>query len=585
MTSRLRTLHPSRSPLGVLILVTLVYVTTVLLIEHRSFWIIDNQIKFLQMERILHSGFRDFSLPWPGAEIDPRLTYQPMVFPFYAEDAGRLYAAYSPVFPTLAAGLVSAFGSWGLYVMPLAGSILALFGLAHLGAQLGLSSRARCWAVLIAGLLGPLWFYSAIFWEHTLAVCAAVWGVAFSVQFLRSARWRHLVAGSALAASGIYLRDDLYVFCAALALVLFVRSSRNRWTTAAVMGATMVASLVPLWLFQWKTIGQPFGFHIGVHLFDFPGLSRHFMDRPVVFDRLFARCSSSPWSSLALAAPFLAAFVVRPRLPERAFRWMIPVGAVLAVISFLFIMQGYFTSNSPLRWMLKANSLFAVSPILIIAFLRLQESRETSERTAWVGRFLGPLALTNAVIYGLASPLDASEGIHWGNRLLLVLYPIFAVMAAENLDRWTTVQADGPERGWRWGKLAIGLTVAVSFAAQLYSITLLNRKQEFTYRLNQTVAARPEPAILTDVWWAPLELYSQFYEKPIFRVRSREQMNDLLSRFQRVGIDACLFATAPNRQTLLPPDATVARVDDGGLNLFSLKLMRIEVGPGAVKLR
>ncbi len=576
MTSRLRTLHPSRSPLGVLILVALVYLTTLLLIEHRSFWIIDNQIKFLQVEQILRSGFRDFSLPWPGAEIDPQLTYQPMVFPFYAEDAGKLYAAYSPVFPTLAAGLVSAFGSWGLYVLPLAGSILALFGLARLGAQLGLSPRAQSWAVLIAGLLGPLWFYSAIFWEHNLAVCAAVWGVAFLVQFLRSARWTHLVAGSALAASGIYLRDDLYVFCAAVAVVLFVRSSRDRWATVVLMGATTVASLLPLWLFQWKTIGQPFAFHLGVHLSDFPGLSQHFTDRPVVFYRLFARCSSSPWSSVALAAPFLAGFAVRPRLSERAFRRMIPMAALVAVISFLFIMQGYFTADSPLRWMLKANSLFAVAPILIVAFLRLQESSDSSERTPSVASFLGPLALSYAVLYGLASPLDATEGIHWGNRLMLVLYPIFAVMAAANLDRWATVESDGQQREREWGKLAIGLAVAVSFAAQAYSILLLDRKQDFTYRLNQTVAARPEPAILTDVWWAPLELYSQFYEKPIFLVRPRKQINDLFSRLRRAGIHACLFVTVPDRKTSLPP---VATVDDGGLNFFSLKLLRIELAP------
>lgn len=574
MTSRLRILHPSRSPAGVLILVALVYLTTLLLIEHRSFWIIDNQIKFLQVEQILRSGFRDFSLPWPGAEIDPQLTYQPMVFPFYAEDAGKLYAAYSPVFPTLAAGLVSAFGSWGLYVLPLAGSILALFGLARLGAQLGLSARAQSWAALIAGLLGPLWFYSAIFWEHNIAVCAAVWGVAFSVQFLRSARWGHLVAGSALAASGIYLRDDLYVFCAAVAVVLFVRSSRDRWATAAVMGVTMVASLVPLWLFQWKTIGQPFGFHLGVHFFDFPGLSQHFMDRHVVLYRLFARCSSSPWSSMALAAPFLAVFVVRPRLSERVFRRMIPVAALVAAVSFLFIMQGYFTADSPLRWMLKANSLFAVSPILILAFLRLQESDDGSERTPWVASFLGPLALGYAVLYGLASPLDASEGIHWGNRLMLVLYPIFAVMAAANLDRWATVESDGRRR--KWGKLAISFSVAVSFAAQVYSISLLDRKQDFTYRLNQTVAARAEPAILTDVWWAPLELYSQFYEKPIFFVRPRAKINDLFSRLRRAGIHACLFATRADRRTSLP---LVTTVDDGGLNFFSLKLLRIELAP------
>ena len=53
----------------------------------------------------------------------------------------------------------------------------------------------------------------------------------------------------------------------------------------------------------------------------------------------------------------------------------------------------------------------------------------------------------------------------------------------------------------------------------------------------------------------------------------------MLIRFRRAGIDACLFVTGPDRPTLLPPEATVATVDDGGLGLFSLELMRIEVGP------
>lgn len=567
-------LHPSTSPLGIFLVVAVIYIATIALIERRGLWIIDNQIKFLQVEQIVESHARDYSLPWAGAALDRGLRYPPMVFPFYAVDEGKLYPAYSPFFPLCSAGPYALFGMAGLYLLPLLGGLATLLGVVWLARSAGLPPRGQAAAMLLCGLLTPVWFYSTVFWEHTVAVAACILGLGFVGRFLREGSWKSLGAGSALCALGIYFRDDLYVFCAALALITMLSTPATdsgegrivwmrRIRVALLMGCAMLATLVPLWLFQGWAVGHPFGFHIGVHVLDFPGLGAHLASRAEVFYALFVQSSPSTWLSIALAAPFLIGLAIRPRSSERIFLIAVPVAALVALAAFAVIMAGYFGAGSPMMAMFRANGLFAASPILICAFLRRK-----GDPDSFLSGFLWKLALVYILIYSLVSPLDATRGVHWGNRLVLVLYPMFALMAAEQLHRWSEASRAALAR------TAVGLTAIVSLAAQVYAITLLDQKQEVTRRINETIAARPEPAILTDVWWAPLELYTLFPERPIFLVDSREKMNELLATLSGTGHDACLLVTEPNRTVSLTP---VAVIEDDALGFRSLKLYRIEL--------
>jgi hypothetical protein len=53
--------------------VAFVYAATLAMLPSGGLWIIDNGNKRIQVEALLASGFRDFSLPWPGRELDPEL--------------------------------------------------------------------------------------------------------------------------------------------------------------------------------------------------------------------------------------------------------------------------------------------------------------------------------------------------------------------------------------------------------------------------------------------------------------------------------------------------------------------------------
>jgi len=553
--------------------VAAVYVATLCLLEKRGFWVVDNANKFLQVQAIIGGGYREYSLPWPGAKLDPQFQFNPLPSPFSAVRNGKLYSIFPPFFAAASTLPYRAFGVWGLYVLPAVCGVVMLAGLARLAGLLGFGPPARHAAVLVAGLCTPVWFYSVTFWEHVPAVCLCVWAVCGYVRFLRGGSLRHLIAGSAAAAFGVYFRDELYLFCLVLlaAALLYARGRRTKAALAA-LGA-MAVSIVPLWLFQWQALGSPFGFHLGTHALGAGGLLEHLAARPMAAYMLFAAAGSSVGLSVVLAAPFLAGFLINPRLPRRAHGVVVPLACLAAVASAALALKGYYTPGSPIEWMLLSNSLFTGAPVLILAFLGLKRPPQAGG-TGWLSKWVWGLALGYAVVYALATPGRPTTGVHWGNRFLLVLYPLLGLLAGANL-----LEALGSFKQLaRRPVAAVALVVLVSLAAQANSIRLLAKKKQVSFRLNEAIRKRPEGAVISRVWWAPQEMFSCFYTKSMFFAPTPEDYGVLLGRLSLAGYRRHLFVDGPFAQ---PRPRSVARLPDDGLGAYSLEFLVGEVPPPA----
>src|SRR5262245_14428550 len=95
----------SRGPLllraASVLLVALVLLATVAPLGKRAFWVIDNAAKFLQLEALVASGYRDSSIPWPGRDLDPEYRMNPMPPPFGVVEGGRLHSFYPPAFAAI----------------------------------------------------------------------------------------------------------------------------------------------------------------------------------------------------------------------------------------------------------------------------------------------------------------------------------------------------------------------------------------------------------------------------------------------------------------------------------------------------
>ena len=551
--------HPGRSVLCSLLAISVCYVAALCVLEKRGFWITDNANKFLQVQALADSRYTNFSIPWPGQVVDPDFVYNPLPYYFTRVESGKLYSVFSPVFALISALFFVYLGHWGLYLLPAFSALAMLAGLAQVARLVAQRIAVGHVAVLAAGLCTPVFFYSLVFWEHTPAICLGIWSVRYLLQFLADAVSKHLCLGMAAAGLSVYFRDEFYLLCLVLALCTAFYASTGRLKILVSSALILFASLLPLWLFQWLTIGHPLGYHLNTHLSIAADWVDHLAARPRVFYNLFVASNPIPTLSLVLALPFILAFVFSPRLAPPVWQKAVPIYSALALISAGLSLGGYFFYASPIDYMLKSsNALFAAAPFVALAFLRTADSDAFPFR-----RWIWLVASSFAALYALAAPKVGSMGIHWGNRYLLILYPLFAVLAAGNLIDWL-----GRQRSYfSVGVLAVGAVLALSFAAQVYGISILAEKKAFSHRLNSQMRQRSEEVVITNLRWVPHALCGEFYQRPFFYVATPRHYEHLLQRLSDRGYKSYIFLTQHRGGPLQP----TVEVEDGPLNFFALQ--------------
>lgn len=555
----MRRFHPGRSVLCSLLAVSVCYGAALCVLEKRGFWITDNANKFLQVQALANSSYTDFSIPWPGQIVDPDFAYNPLPYYFTRVESGTLYSVFSPVFALISALFFVHLGHWGLYLVPVLSALAMLAGLAQLARLVGQRIAVGHVAVLTAGLCTPVFFYSLVFWEHTPAICLGIWSVRYLVQFLADSAPKHLGLGMAAAGLSVYFRDEFYLLCLVLALATAFYARTGRLKILVSSALILFASLLPLWLFQWLTIGHPLGYHLSTHLATVADWVDHLAARPRVFYNLFVASNPIPALSLVLALPFILAFVLSPRLAAPALQKAVPAYSAVALISAGLSLGGYFFAASPIDYMLKSsNALFASAPVVALAFLRSADSDLHPLR-----RWIWLVALSFAALYALAAPKVGSLGIHWGNRYFLILYPLWAVLAAGNLLEWLKRQRPY----FSAGVLAVGAVLAFSLAAQVYGVSLLAKKKAFSQRLHSELRQRSEEVVITNLRWVPHALCGEFYQRPFFYVATPRHYESLLQRLSDEGYKSYLFVTQ-NRGGARQP---TVEVDDGALNFFDLQ--------------
>lgn len=552
------------------------YVATLAWLPGEGLWIVDNGNKRIQVEALLASGHRDYSIPWPGRVYDPDFELNPLPKLFSIVHEGRLYSIFSPAFPALSSPFYAWLGTPGLYVLPLVSGLALLWGLLALARAAGLRAEAGPMSVLVAGLCTPVWFYSVVFWEHIVGASLAVWAVAAWLGFLETRRQRLLLVSAFACAVAVWFRDQLVLLAAVMGLLALAQARGAPLRTILSFTGGLVVGLAPLALFQWLSLGNPIGFHL-THGFQVGGggdvgarVVAHLLERPQVLHHLLlAWAGDVPFSAL-LSLPLVALLLLLPALPRRGFEAAVVACALWGLAGAAVTALGSARAASPIDWMLRSNGLWSAAPLLALGLLRCRDLEDGSP--AWRGRRrLWQLAAAYAVLYVLLSPLRNVTGIHWGSRYLLVLYPLLSVLCAANL-------LDAGRLLSRARLVPVALLVAASFGLQLQALEILERKKSFGERLAHAVRERPEEVVVTDVWWLPQTLASEFFRRKIFYIESDEQARRLLAKLSSSGERRFLFVTSAITRDV-EPGAIV--VDDAGLAFFSQQLVPKRVAGGA----
>ncbi len=513
-----------------------IYAASLSILPRHVFWMPDEGAKYMELHSVHWAGDIRYEVPFPARRIDPGFEFlpHPELFPrpSIASD-GSLYLAFqTPVlFPLVSRVPLRLFGLTGIYVLPLvSGWCIAILS----GALMSrIHPRWAPFAVLLVGVATPVWFYSLVFWEHTVACVFALLAVAIVTA---SPRWRPaaVLAVTAALTAAATLRFEMLAFAVAVFLGWGVSSLAAR-RQPSVPALTPPAAHWPLrrWVLHFLLVAFAAGLLV---VFDAALTLRHrklLVSVPVRIEAALTGLWSAPGSlvevfihspisegpaisdaiaitaGIAVLLCFVAAFVKSARA-EAVF--VLPGCAALLAFS-LFLLCTAQSYRS-------LHGLFPVAPFLILWPYAL--------RHAWRERSHILLALTNVSLFHFATGLVAISmsyisggklevGMEWGQRYLLILYPVLAIATLVSLR--TYQRSERPQWLRRAFTAAVAAMMIVGVGLEIRGLTMLYNTRQGLSKWER--ALRAEGPIVTDVWWLPSAVAVLFTEHEMFFVSGR----------------------------------------------------------------
>lgn len=576
---------PVRAPLwlpaGLILASVCLSVAILLHLPADAFWITDCGNKYLVTANLVRKDYRDFSLDYPGRDIDPLLSANPISTPFSVKREGRLYSIYPPLFSFLSAPLFEIAGFRGLLLLPLLGAIATMLLVTRLARSFGLSPLRSSLAGFASFWATPCLFYSFCYWEHTLAnACVLASVILLLLPVSRGNPVMFFLSGAVLGA-GIGLRDELALMAIAMLISLSIER-RTRGIPLVLFPAGFAAGLIPVFLFQKWAVGSAMGFHIEGYLrasrgWIFSGPLGILRERLFVSWKILAGLPSGMPMEILYAGLFLllCGHAMRARRENGpAGTFVCLGGAILAVVSAALLLG----SQDTIKALTEGNGFLmhgAVSIPALSGFLFRGDSPPSS-----LARLLRNIAVLYIALTCLTTHEVSTLGIHWGPRFLLPVFPMFVILAFFSLPAGNsgTVRA-GEERARTHGEgsglhrahvLAFASLFVLSLSLQAYSLTVLEDKLATTVRIEQKLLELPEEVVVTNIWWFPQEMAPIFYEKKFFYVKTPSLFQRLRASFKERGIESFLLVTSPGEAK------TPLYRSDSDLSFFNVELSRMQ---------
>jgi hypothetical protein len=496
-------------------LVAVVYAVSLSMMPKHVFWMPDEGAKLFELEACGLS-WKDgvtYRIPFAGQRLLPMNDYLPGfdVFPEPKTGPdGSLYLEFdTPVaFPLLTAPFFHALGPPGLYVIPLlSGCAVALLsGLLAAWFAAGLGPPT----VLLVGLATPVWFYSVVFWEHTLATLLGLMALWLFVRAPR--RIESLAATVPLLLAASILRTEMAALGAAFAVA---------WVVVLIevpAADTSPATALRTWVFggRWRLLLVTVVLTIALAaLLDVMLTSRHrAMIRvlPERIDQALGGITHTPralfevflnsqnlgprvgvaWSAAAVAAVLLALIAPLIRSAVLQVVTIVAASSLMLACSVALLLTG-----EPYRGL---HGLFPVAPFAIFWPFALHRAwrRHDAPLLALATATLAYLLLTFgalAITYIHKGLLDV--GMQWGQRYLLTAYPMLTILTLVGLRALRSSIGPGPLRAAAVALVA--LLVASGVGLELRGMRMLYATRSLVAGWDR--AMRAEGPIVTSVWW------------------------------------------------------------------------------------
>lgn len=219
------------------------------------------------------AGVWRFDLHLPVEPWIERLWQQdlyPFTPPYVYEQGDRFFITFPFTFPLVTAPFYALLGYRGLYVVPLVALWAIWWRVYQIGQRLELSIPMQGLALATLIFAAPLSIYGAMYWEHTLAVALAFWGISLAL-FPRGEKLGlgGAIAGGILTGASVWFRPEFLCLVAIVGLLLAVSLLRLKflaWLNPAPgqvfsFGLAMVATVLVFFGLNVWVYGHPLGIH------------------------------------------------------------------------------------------------------------------------------------------------------------------------------------------------------------------------------------------------------------------------------------------------------------------------------------
>jgi len=526
---------PYRWTVAAALLVAVVYGISLSIMPKHVFWVLDEGAKFFELEacRLSWKDGLTYRIPFAGQRLLPGNEFLPDfgVFPEPRTVNGKLYLEFESPFalPLLTAPLYHAFGAVGLYILPVvSGWLIAL-----------LSGVMASWfaprlgppAVLLVGLGTPVWFYSMLFWEHTLATLLGMIAVGLLVRAPR--RIESVAATVPVLLLASIFRIEVAILGAALVAAWVVvavngwrrpaaeangavdgrrRRPAGRWSLVLLSLGSTVALAAVLNLFLIARHRRVI--HILPYLInqDLSGIANvpQAMVEVFIHSEKLGPPAGVAWSTMAIIAVLLALVAPLIRSVRAQTVMVVAASSLMLTCSMALIVTG-----EPYRAL---HGLFPVAPFLIVWSLALRHTWRQPNTSllalgtaTWVYLLLAFVALELTYIHhGLLS-----VGMEWGQRYLLTAYPMLTVLALVGIR---ALRASSRSAWLRTVSVTLfALLAAAGVCLEVRGQVMLYGTRSLMAQWDQ--AMRSEGPILTTIPWLAPTVADLFLTHEMFFTR------------------------------------------------------------------
>jgi hypothetical protein len=459
-----------------------------------SFFSGDAGLKFL-LAKQLSAGDLRFNLDlnpenwvralWQGG-------FYPFHSPFVYEISNQHYITFPFTFPLVSAPFYAFFGFRGLYILPLI-STWAIWIFTYLVCQRFSVGIGITTATLIALIFAsPLTIYSAIFWEHNLAIALAFGGV--TILLAKSPKDLSISAvlfSGVLIGLSVWFREELLCLVLALfliaALTIYFNLKHESFLNPKII--IFIASLLITVSLFFGANTLIYGHPLGAHSFQ------------VV-------------ESLSLTHRLRSALENFRKLNSDFFYYF-----PITIFAVIYLLISCFSKRIQLKNEVKILFLICLIFTLILPFiLPAAQGISLESRTG---------------------------GKQWGPRFLLILIPLISTIVAIGLKALT----NSATPHLKYLTIAIFSTLLV-LGFQLNSFTgrdFLANSQQVTPLLNH-LKQHPDAIVASSHQYVNQSLASLFDQKSFFLAETSKELETLSAALYQTGYEKFLYVCYPYRK-------------------------------------